>query len=219
MSPGERAGRGAKVRDAGLGLRHIRTGFRGFGGFRFRGACASCGHMRLHLCWELGFTCMWAGLWLGVYAYCTPKRQGTNATSTRGVATHADTVTHSLAQDSARVETGLSATLRRLISSQSQDRCKSFSTKTRDKQGFKPRRAAGARQVRAYTPTPCASAVSRVPRGHASDTPAPRLRGGRVDPLRWRRAVGCGGAWSGSGRRPCVGRRHKSSASGSSASP
>lgn len=115
--------------------------------------------------------------------------------------------------------TGLSATLRRLISSQSQDRCKSFSTKTRDKQGFKPRRAAGARQVRAYTPTPCASAVSRVPRGHASDTPAPRLRGGRVDPLRWRRAVGCGGAWSGSGRRPCVGRRHKSSASGSSASP
>jgi hypothetical protein len=48
---------------------------------------------------------MWAGLWLGVYAYCTPKRQGTNATSTRGVATHADTVTHSLAQYSARVET------------------------------------------------------------------------------------------------------------------
>ena len=217
MSPGERAGRGAKVRDVGLGLRHIRTGFRGFGGFRFRGACASCGHMRLHLCWELGF--MHGPDFGWGFMHIAPPNAKARTQPAHAAWPHTPTRLHSLAQYSARVETGLSATLRRLISSQSQDRCKSFSTKTRDKQGFKPRRAAGARQVRAYTPTPCASAVSRVPRGHASDTPAPQLRGGRLDPLRWRRAVGCGGAWSGSGRRPCVGRRHKSSASGSSASP
>ena len=105
------------------------------------------------------------------------------------------------------------------ISPHSQDRRKVFSTKTRDKQGYKPR---GPRQVRAMHPMRHAAVcgVSRVPCGHASDTQAPQLRGGRLDPLRWWRAVGCGGAWSGSGRRPCVGRRHKSSsASGSSASP